>query len=56
MRIPTAYFAFPKGYDFNTLRAEDLQAVIAQLNRRPRKCLGYKTPWEVYFSTMLHLI
>ena len=46
---------FPKGYDFNTITDEQLQAVVDQLNRRPRKCLGYKTPWEVYFSTMLHL-
>lgn len=46
---------FPKGYDFNKLSDADLQAVITQLNQRPRKCLGYKTPAEVYFSTSLHL-
>ena len=46
---------FPKGYDFNKLGDKDLQAVVEQLNRRPRKCLGYKTPAEVYFSTPLHL-
>ena len=47
---------FPKGYDFNRLSDADLQAVVEQLNHRPRKCLGYKTPWEVYFSTPLHLV
>ena len=46
---------FPKGYDFSKLTDEDLQKVVEQLNHRPRKCLGYKTPWEVYFSTPLHL-
>ena len=46
---------FPKGYDFSNLSDEDLQVVVEQLNQRPRKCLGYRTPWEVYFSTMLHL-
>ena len=46
---------FPKGYNFNNVSEEDLQAVVAQLNQRPRKCLSYKTPWEVYFSTMLRL-
>ena len=46
---------FPKGYDFNTLSEADLQAVVDQLNQRPRKCLGYRTPQEVYFSTILHL-
>lgn len=25
------------------------------LSRRPRKCLGYLTPYEVYYSTSLHL-
>ena len=45
---------FPKGYDFNILSDEDLQKVVAQLNRRPRKCLDYRTPQEVYFSDMLH--
>ena len=47
---------FPKGYDFNTLSDVDLQAVVDQLNKRPRKCLGYKTPAEVYFSTPLQLV
>ena len=46
---------FPKGFDFNNVSEEELQRVVEQLNRRPRKCLGYRTPAEVYFSTMLHL-
>ena len=46
---------FPKGYDFTQLNEEDLQKVVDQLNHRPRKCLGYRTPAEVYFSTPLHL-
>ena len=46
---------FSKGYDFNKLSDEDLQAVVEQLNGRPRKCLGYKTPWEIWFSKPLHL-
>ncbi|HJE82745.1 IS30 family transposase, partial [Megasphaera butyrica] len=32
-----------------------VQAVFAELNRRPRKCLGYKTPYEVHYSKKLHL-
>ena len=46
---------FKKGYDFSKLSDEELQAVVDQLNHRPRKCLGYRTPQEVYFSEMLHL-
>lgn len=45
---------FPKSYDFNKLSDADLQLVIDQLNQRPKKCLGYRTPWEIYFSTSLH--
>ena len=47
---------FPKGYDFNDLSDESLQAVVEQINQRPRKCLGYKTPWEFWFSQPLHLL
>jgi IS30 family transposase len=25
------------------------------LNMRPRKCLGYKSPFEAYYETSLHL-
>ncbi|MBR3745412.1 MAG: IS30 family transposase [Selenomonadaceae bacterium] len=45
---------FPKSYDFNKLNDADLQVVVDQLNQRPKKCLGYRTPWEIYFSTSLH--
>ena len=34
----------------------DHGAVTDKINKRPRKCLGYKTPSEVYYSKTLHLI
>ena len=46
---------FPKGFDFNTVSDEQVQAVVDQLNQRPRKCLGYRTPVEIHFSKVLHL-
>jgi IS30 family transposase len=37
---------FPKGTDLGTHSAEDLEAVAAALNARPRKALGWRTPAE----------
>jgi IS30 family transposase len=38
---------FPKGVDLATYSADHLDAVAAQVNGRPRKTLGFKTPAEV---------
>ena len=37
---------FPKGTNLARHTAEDLEAVAATLNRRPRKTLGWRTPAE----------
>jgi transposase, IS30 family len=45
---------FPKGTDLASHSAEDLAAVAATLNSRPRKALGWRTPAEAlneYLST-----
>lgn len=39
---------FPKGTDFSTVSDAEIEAVEHKLNNRPRKLLGYATPWEVY--------
>jgi IS30 family transposase len=39
---------FPKGTDLSRWSAQDIQAVAAALNARPRKTLGYKTPAEAF--------
>ncbi|MCI1895060.1 MAG: IS30 family transposase, partial [Lactobacillus sp.] len=33
----------------------EIDAYIAQLNNRPRKVLGWKTPSEVFMGKKLHL-
>ena len=39
---------FPKGTDFMTLNENDVQRAVNRLNHRPRKTLGYKTPYEIF--------
>ncbi|RCX21959.1 IS30 family transposase [Thioalbus denitrificans] len=41
---------FPKDRDFSTLTDEEIQGAMDKLNNRPRKCLGMKTPNQVFFG------
>jgi transposase, IS30 family len=41
---------FPKGTDFRTLSEEQIAHVEYLLNSRPRKRLGWKTPYEVFYE------
>lgn len=47
---------FPKGSDFSKLNVEAVNRVVAQINLRPRKRLGWKTPYEVYAGMSVALI
>ena len=38
----------PKGTSFKKLSGEKLQEIVDEINNRPRKCLGYRTPNEVF--------
>jgi IS30 family transposase len=40
-------FYFPKGTDFSQVSEDELNRAVKRLNHRPRKCLGYRTPYEV---------
>ena len=46
---------FPKGTDLSRWSAEDIAAVAATLNERPRKTLGWKTPAEALNDYLLHI-
>lgn len=37
----------PKGTDFGTIKKSEIHQIENALNKRPRKCLRYKTPLEV---------
>lgn len=41
---------FPKGTDFRNLHEADIAKVEYLLNSRPRKRLGWKTPYEVFYE------
>lgn len=47
---------FPRGTDFNEYSEEYIQKCMEELNKRPKKCLNYRTPYEVYNNVVLHLI
>ena len=46
-------FFFPKGYDFRQLTQAQLDVVVDLINNRPRKCLGWKSPKEIYVALRL---
>lgn len=41
---------FPKGTDFRTVTHHEVREVERKLNARPRACLGFLTPNEVFFE------
>ena len=49
---------FPKGTDFTRISPHEVKYVLQQLNDRPRKRLGYRTPREVlkqYFPVAIEM-
>lgn len=46
-------FFFPKGTNFHEITDEELEQVVYLINTRPRKCLGWKSPFEVFWSVAL---
>jgi IS30 family transposase len=39
---------FPKRSSFRNMTDEDIAKAVRKINHRPRKCLGYRTPHEVF--------
>ncbi|HHX4823310.1 TPA: IS30 family transposase, partial [Legionella pneumophila] len=40
----------PKNAKINLITQEELDLIAAKLNRCPRKCIGYKTPNELFIQ------
>ena len=47
---------FPKQKPLDKVRAAEVKKVYDKINRRPRKRLGYRTPYEAHYGKSLHLI
>ena len=43
---------FPKGSNFKDIMEKDVDKAIRILNNRPRKCLNYRTPHEVFWKAV----
>ena len=41
---------FPKEYDFNLIKKEELEYVVKKLNRRPRKRLKFNSPNDMFWK------
>jgi len=46
---------FPKDRDLRTVTTREIEKAMDKLNHRPRKSLGYRTPYEVFFNTRTSL-
>ena len=41
---------FPKGTNFKIVSPEEVEKAVELINNRPRKCLDYRTPFEVFYE------
>ena len=46
---------FPKRRDLTTVTKSEIEHAMNRLNYRPRKSLGFRTPYEVFFNTRTSL-
>ena len=47
---------FPKHQDIAQYPDDYIEKAVLALNNRPRKCLQWRTPYEVHFDKALHLV
>jgi IS30 family transposase len=47
---------FPKGYDFSRTSEAEIKVIEDLINKRPKKVLGYLSPWEVHHQRRLKMV
>lgn len=47
---------YPKGTLFSNIKEEELKDVVEQINHRPRKRLGYKSPYEEFYGVNFRIL
>ena len=45
----------PKSIDLESFDPTFFDAFTNKINLRPRKCLGWRSPFEIFFNQLLHL-
>ena len=45
----------PKSIDLESFDPTFFDAFTSKINLRPRKCLAWRSPFEVFFNQLLHL-
>ncbi len=47
---------YPKGTLFSNIKEEEFKDVVEQINHRPRKRLGYKSPFEEFYGVNFRIL
>ena len=47
------HFFYPQGFNFHSITQEELDIVVNLINSRPKKCLGWKSPYEAFWGVAL---
>jgi IS30 family transposase len=56
MRIGLLREFYPKKTDLSEVNEKELRLDLYLINNRPRKCLSWKSAFEVFFNELVQLI
>ena len=52
LNVLVTYIVFPKQTNFDSISNEQIQQVEDWINNRPKKCLNFFSPKDVFFSSV----